>query len=518
MIDTAIITFNFNEYDRPRTHYLSNHIKHIHISDKPLIIPKWECITFNKFHDNPWANSLYVRYHPFEFTDNEYVIVIDGSLSITSGIDELTNTFIESGCDIGVLLSHQAELTGRISRWISNQRIDGKELSVLSNMMRSGKCWDYKGTIASCFKIFHKSDDVQKYLDACWYIISSNDMIRLDEVPATLELEKFTNLTLMPFSTNLIQGDAFVYHHHNSNTIYKLQFNKTEFWLKNQPVKPVHIGLSYRREYLHKSEAMCLTRFFTENELRFWLDYHLTLGFDHIHIFDNESSFSCKSICDEYGDRVSYEFISGNARHYKIFDDYVNSDRCKSEWIMPIDDDEFLTLNPDICTNVNELIDWYLARFPNSQMFAIRWKHLFPKKFHTECTGNILEYCTEENSVLARAFQPMGDLGIKTFVRRCGYVHYEETEENPHGGHVPSHRLANGARFYTGDIISRCSCRSFPTLPGEPARLIHCRYKGYTWYKQKMANIITNQLCLDNTSGIIYTKRYKFDSMLEDLD
>lgn len=151
-------------------------------------------------------------------------------------------------------------------------------------------------------------------------------------------------------------------------------------------------------------------------------------------------------------------------------------------------------------------------------MFAIRWKHLFPKKFHSECTRNVLDYCTEENPRLATAFQRMGDRGIKTFVHRCGLIHYEETEENPNGGHVPVHSISNMARLYDGQMIKGCSCQHIPTEPDEPARLIHCRYKGYTWYKRKMADIIQNKLCLDNSSGTVYTKSYRFDSILDTLD
>ena len=516
MKNVALITFNFNEYENIRTHYLSDKIEHIYISDKKENICGWKNIQFNKYNDS-WANTLYVRYNPFEFTDKDYVIIIDGSLTITNNIDELVDKFISSNCDIGVLLSHQIELNGRLSNWISNHRITLQECSILSKMLREFNI-NYKGSVSACFKILHKSNIVQKYLDKCWNYISTNGMIRLDEIPSTLILSEFENFKIMPFSNNLIQGDVFVYHHHNSNKVYKLNFKKDEFWLNNKPITPLYIGKCYERIYKYKSEAMCLTRFFTENELRFWIDYHLKIGFEHIHIFDNESQYPCEQICKEYGDIVSYEFIKGNARHYKIFDEYVNSEKCKSEWVIPIDDDEYFELNKNVCSNINECIDWYKNKFPNDEMFAIRWKHLFPKKFHTEPTGNILEYCTEENIDLAATFQIMGDRGIKTIVHRKGYIHYEETEENPCGGHVPVHSLVNGARLYNGQLIRKCSCQSIPREPDEPARLIHCRYKGYNWYKQKNQNIVKNNLCLDNTSGLIYTRNYKFNEILDTLD
>ena len=150
-------------------------------------------------------------------------------------------------------------------------------------------------------------------------------------------------------------------------------------------------------------------------------------------------------------------------------------------------------------------------------MFAIRWKHMFPIKFHSDSPNSIFNYCVKENSKLASLFQPMGDRGIKTLVHRYGHIHYEETEENPSGGHVPKHDMAKGARLFNGELIKKCSCRLFTPTADEPARLMHCRYKGYTWYKNKMNDIHANQLCLDNTSGLIYTRNYKFDDILDTL-
>jgi hypothetical protein len=322
----------------------------------------------------------------------------------------------------------------------------------------------------------------------------------------------------MPFSMNLIQGDVFNCYQHKNDNKRVFLFNKNKFWLKNQRVTPIMIGKQYQRTFEHDTECMCLTRYFSESEMKSWIDHHLSIGFSHIHIFDNGCKFNCKEICNSYGGYVSYEFIEGNARHYKIFNDYVNSDRCKSEWIIPIDDDEYLTINPTVGTTVNDLINWFKNKFPNEHMYAIRWKHLFPKKFHSDPSGTILEYCTEENPTLASTFQRMGDRGIKTLVHRYGVIYYEETEENPCGGHVPKHNMSNGARLFNGEIITTCSCSHIPTDDNEPARLLHCRFKGYSSYKQKNQDIKDNNLCLDNTSGLIYTRNYKFDDILETLD
>ena len=509
MNDCSLLTFNFNEYDTHRTHFISNRIKYIFLSDE-------NCKSINGIED-PWYRSLYVRYHPFQFVKTDCVIVVDGSMTITNGIDELASRFVEGSYDIGLLLSHEPELIRRIGRWESSSRITKEEALYLTELIKPFDYMNYKGTIAGAVRLYRNTDASRNYLDICWKSITSTvQPIRLDEVPSTIALESMNNISVMPLSTNLIQGDAFIYNNHKSNVFRKLDYDKVNFWLMNKRVKPVYIGESYRRKFKYKTEIMCLTKYLDPVGLREWLDHHFALGFDHIHIFDNESRYDCKSICEEYKDRVSYEYIHGYARHYKIYDDYINSERSKSEWIFAIDDDEYLELNSKTCSNIEECIEWYKSRFPKDHMFAIRWKHLFPKKFHSEPDGMILDYCTEENPSLASQFQQMGDRGVKTIVHRIGNIHYEEAEENPSGGHVPVHPLCNGAKLANGELVTRCSCRKIPEE--EPARLIHCRYKGYTWYKNKYLDKNSENFCYGNCSAKPYLKRYKFSEILESLD
>lgn len=509
----AILTFNFNGYDHPHSHYISNTFDFITISD--------DCSKLTQLSD-PWLKSIYVRYHPFEFTDADTVIVMDGSLVITKNIEKFLAEFNQSNNDVGVVLSHYMSLRDRIAKWRNNNRITNTEESILYSFLKTYNCIKYEGCIAGAVRIYKKTAYVDAYLKRTWNALTQNGhIIRLDEVVSTVLLDKeFPELKCMVFDNNIINGEVFHYTDHKTGKLMRLRKNYRIPKFKNNTIIPHHIGDEYNRSYEHKTEAMCLTRFFTESDLKDWLDYHLNIGFEHIHIFDNESKYNCQQICQEYGNVVSYEYISGNARHYKIFDDYINSDRCHSAWVIPIDDDEYFEINRTICNSVNECLDWYIRKFPYENMFAIRWKHLFPKIFHSDCNGHILEYCTEENPKLASMFQTIGDRGIKTIVHRYGNIHYEETEENPRGGHVPKHSISIGARFFNGDIINGCACNRI--RPGnceiEPARLIHCRYKGYSWYKNKNADIINNNLCLDNSSGNVYTSKYRFDSILNTLD
>lgn len=519
---SSILTFNFNGYDTFHSHFYTAGLDYVLVTDDiSHNLNSWDIKYPDKLKGlSPWEQSLYVRYHPFEFVNSKVAIVIDGSMVICEGIIELNKLFVDSEYEVAMPLSHMPLCKERVSSWYVRSRISHAEKHILIKYLKDNNAFDYNGCLAGAVKLIKKTDETVKWLHRTWellYSLNDNDSpIRLDEVIATITLRKeFQHIKFAPLSTNVMNGEAFYYTYHKTGCCRLLPIAYPPH-LDNVIATPWHIGKEYRHTYKYKCEAMCLTRYFEEQGLVEWIEHHLSIGFDHLHIFDNESSYPCREICSRYGNSVSYELITGNAKHYAIFNDYINSDRCHAEWVIPIDDDEYFELNPKF-KNVNECLNWYLAKFPYSHMFAIRWKHLFPKIFHSDCTGNILSYCTEENHRIAATFQKMGDMGIKTFVHRYGKIYYETTEENPSGGHVPKHSAATYALLYNGEKITRCSCQRIPDGVGEPARLIHCRYKGYQWYKNKTKDIVDTNRELDNNSGKPYTHSYKFNDILDTL-
>lgn len=518
----TLLTFNFNGYDSRHSHYYSNNFDYILVSDKESESPWTVKYPEHIRNMDDWEKSLYVRYHPFEFTDSDIVIVIDGSLIITKGIEDFASSFESGKYDMGITISNQTYCMERIIRWYSKNRISIAERDVLSKYLKDSGMSFYKGCMSAGARIIRRNDQTmqwQEYTYKKLYEYGVNQKpIRLDEVVSTITICKdFPQIKCAPFSPSIIDGEVFQCTYHSTGNILHPPVYISDFYFRNAQVNPIHIGPEYSRKYKYKTEVMCLTRYLSKDGLREWIEHHLSVGFDHIHIFDNESPYPCKDICKEYGERVSYELSPGYARHYRIYDEYINSNRCNAEWVIPLDDDEYFSLNTDICKNVSECIGWYTAKFKFNHMFAIRWKHLFPKVFHSECTGSVLEYCTEENPKLASMFQAMGDRGVKTFVHRYGKIHYEERSENPSGGHVPKHSTGTLARLFNGETVTKCSCDRMPAELDEPARIIHCRYKGYSWYKSKYLDRTSPTYCYGNCDATPYIKNYRFSELLDTL-
>ena len=522
-VNSSIVTFNFNDYDAHHSHFYAPSISYVMVTDNTSRDDGDWTIKYPERIANlsPWEKSLYVRYHPFDFVESDIAIVIDGSMCIGENVTRLVNWFENSDYDVAIPLSHHPECKERISRWRNQGRISDAETRILNHYLKANQSFNFRGCLSGAVRLLRKTPDVIDWLNYTWNTLytlgNDNTPIRLDEVVSTITLcEKFQQLNVAPLATSIMDGEVFQYTDHKTGLPVHLE-TEDKCYYNNDLVAPIHIDKEYTRAYDCKTEIMCLTKYLNPDSLREWIEHHLGIGFEHIHIFDNDSPYECEHICNEYGSKVSYELIRGYARHYAIYDDYVNSDRCKSEWILPLDDDEYLELNTDVCKDVNECIDWYTTKFNYDHMFAIRWKHLFPKKFHSDCVGPILDYCTEENRMLATQFQPMGDRGVKTFVHRYGRIHYEERAENPSGGHVPKHSVSKGARLFNGEKITTCSCSHIPKEPNEPARVIHCRYKGYSWYKAKYLDNTSPTYCYGNCDAVPYVKKYNFNDVLETL-
>lgn len=230
-------------------------------------------------------------------------------------------------------------------------------------------------------------------------------------------------------------------------------------------------------------EAILVTKSrFTQDVIE-WLEWHLDkCEFDRIHLVDNDSECDIESAIQGFGNKVIYSKVNGFCRQLKVYEDIINN-ISTADWIMPIDDDEFLDLG--LHKDVKEFINHFQGDYPLEPIIAIRWKHLFPKAFHSERNGmKILDYCTEENDVLADLFG-IGDKGIKCMIRRNGKVHYYELSENPRKCHVPSHTACNHARSLVGEFCNYNECY---VTSNENVRLLHCRYRGYDEWTYKVKN------------------------------
>lgn len=122
------------------------------------------------------------------------------------------------------------------------------------------------------------------------------------------------------------------------------------------------------------SEAILITD--TDNIFNIidWLYWHINIiGFDHIVLIDNDSKVNIKIVCDLFSEKVEYYKFNGFISQMDIYTKFVNES--KAEWVLPIDDDEFLYLS-DKYKNINDFIKTNITVF-TVYKFAINWICMF---------------------------------------------------------------------------------------------------------------------------------------------
>lgn len=493
----TILSFNFGNYDLIRDpKVIDPNADYIMITDRPVKSNVWRVAIDPKLVSrNPIYSAYYVRYHPFEYVNTKYVIIVDASVQINDLLRPIIAEFIKYDADYSPMLTNYETDETKAEFFVKKLgRISEKDSTDIKAFIKRMGQENWKGSIGCAFTIFRNTSSVRALFRNTWRFLLATGKYgvpnRMDEVILHKLLYRYRKkLKLYITSIQIIQSTYMTYCIHGKNEAIPLYPNYNQmYYLCNIPVTPARFSkiINYPRSYRYKTEAMLLTKHLNPSDLEEWLDWHINrCGFERIHVFDNESDYDVRTVCDKFGNRVTYDLVEGQPRQYKLYDEYINW-RSNAEWVMPIDDDEYLDIGE--FKTVYDAISYYRRKFAHMDMLAVRWKHLFPENFNEERTGKVLDYCTVENPELAEKFMRLGDTTVKAIVHRYGKIHYEETWENPSGGHVPKHSCFLGALTCDGRAVLGCGIKPFAgkdeTVSDERIRLLHCRYKGPSDWKK----------------------------------
>ena len=164
-----------------------------------------------------------------------------------------------------------------------------------------------------------------------------------------------------------------------------------------------------------KTSTVCMIAKDEELYLKEWVYYYFLLGFDEIIIYDNESADNSAAILknlqshNELRKKLKVRYWSkgkDTSPQITAYRDAIK--KCRNEWILFVDADEFLVLHKD--ENVNE----FLARFSDNIISAvgINWR-IFGDSHLEANDGRLL---TER---FTKCSEPEFDVNhhIKTFAR-----------------------------------------------------------------------------------------------------
>lgn len=231
------------------------------------------------------------------------------------------------------------------------------------------------------------------------------------------------------------------------------------------------------------TEVVLLTKSYNLQDFKDWLHWHLDIvGFDHCHVFDNESSVDIKSVCDSYGKKVSYELIKGWPNQYELYNRYINNES-KAWWVLPIDDDEFLYVSEKYKHKINNLILKFSETHKDWNKISVGWRNMFPSNFIEKRTNSSLILNATSWSDQASEIWQNGNRPVKTFVKTS--QQYEWSDRIGHSTHDP---LVNGKYMPAKTIDNkevRNSWQLTPTDGNADMILYHYQFKCNLEWKLK---------------------------------
>ena len=257
------------------------------------------------------------------------------------------------------------------------------------------------------------------------------------------------------------------------------------------------------------TEVVLLTKSYNLQDFKDWLHWHLNIiGFDHCHVFDNESLVDIKSVCDFYGDRVSYELVKGWPNQYSLYNRYINN-VSQAWWVFPTDDDEFLYISDKYKNNVNEMILSTIEIHKDWNKICIGWKNLFPKEYIEERINEHLILNATGWSDQASEIWQAGNRPVKTFIKTT--QKYEWSDRLGHSTHDPiiNGKYAPGKTLYGTEVKNSWQVK--PTPNNADVILYHYQFRSnkewiYKCTKRKSAATKDNW----KNRPELYKKLYNF--------
>ena len=218
--------------------------------------------------------------------------------------------------------------------------------------------------------------------------------------------------------------------------------------------------------------------------------WHLDIiGFEHCHVFDNESSVDIKSVCDSYGDKVTYELVKGWPNQYALYNRYINNES-PAWWVLPIDDDEFLYVGDKYKNNVNMFIFGNAKRHPDWRKICAGWRNMFPGKFTEERTNpHMILNATRWSNEASEIWQA-GNRPVKTFVNTVHQYDWADRDKQ-HRTHNPF-VIGKDQPGYTinGEEIWACK-QSKATIGTADIILYHYQFKCNREWQMKCASRVS---------------------------
>ena len=205
----TIIQAITNDYDRVVDCGDTDASERLLFTDKNTVAKNWKVNLIESHKEFPFDDIFKIRWNPFEYTNSDYVIWIDGSIKIHGSVKKYIEEMIKSGSDFATLKHpFRDNIFAEYCEWCRIRNYDrNKVFAWLYYMQENGWNPKDKGLYQVTICIFKNTPLIKKFckdVNKELHALDPEHYERLDQTVVSYLLKtKYKNLKVYELSENM---------------------------------------------------------------------------------------------------------------------------------------------------------------------------------------------------------------------------------------------------------------------------------------------------------------------------
>ena len=240
----TVMTYLMGNYERlHEVKEKSPHARYLLITDREdLKSETWDVICDKSLTGSAMNKTRYVKWHPWKYTQDEVVMMIDGSIGVNGPLDDIVDAFQDHNLCM-MIHPERNTVKSELAAWVDWRGLNPDDAErQLSIMELSGYDINgYRGLYQCCFRMMRRTPSVERWLETVAGLLTlcgkRGEYATPEQVIASYALNLYYNREdILWVSERLVNSKYLSWYFHNSDIRFTHQELITPY-AYNKPVK-----------------------------------------------------------------------------------------------------------------------------------------------------------------------------------------------------------------------------------------------------------------------------------------
>lgn len=240
----TVLTYLMGDYERlHEVKKKSPHARYLLITDREDIKSEsWEVICDKSLTGSALNKTRFVKWHPWKYTQDEVVMMIDGSIGVNGPLDDIIDAFQDHNLCM-MIHPERNTVKSELAAWVDWRGLNPDDAErQLSIMELSGYDINgYRGLYQCCFRMMRRTPAVERWLETVAGLLTlcgkRGEYATPEQVIASYVLNLYYNREdILWVSERLVNSKYLSWYFHNSDIRFTHQELITPYAF-NKPVK-----------------------------------------------------------------------------------------------------------------------------------------------------------------------------------------------------------------------------------------------------------------------------------------